>query len=165
MFCAGYNPYFFRYAFPLNSDKFSVTPFSCSCILCLFSQHFYGLFYHLTFRDISLKSQETFVYFSVMFHLLLSGFLFCLTFFVEFSFWAIQFVFVYLFGSLYLFIYSDIDIQYSSAYLLVLVPCSLSCLAIRDFFIYLFVTFIILSYLFKLFSYPIYLFISCSFLC
>ena len=33
-------------------------PFSYSCILCLFSHHFYGLFYCLIFRDTSLKSQE-----------------------------------------------------------------------------------------------------------
>ena len=29
-------PYFFRYAFPLNSDDFSVMAFFYSCILCLF---------------------------------------------------------------------------------------------------------------------------------
>ena len=58
MFCAGYNPYFSVMLSLLNSDNFSVRAFSYSCILCLFLQHFYGLFYRLIFRDISLKSQE-----------------------------------------------------------------------------------------------------------
>ena len=116
-----------------NSDDFVVMAFFLQLHFMLISQHLYGLLYHLIFRDISLKSQETFVYFSVMFHLLLSGFLFCLTFFVEFSFWAIQFVFVYLFGSLYSFVYSDIDIHLFIRILIGLVPCLnfLSCLAIH----------------------------------
>ena len=73
-FCAGSNHYFSRYVFPLNSDIFSVKAFFPAVALCLFSQQFYGLFYHLIFRDISLNSQETFVLFSVIFHLIFSGF-------------------------------------------------------------------------------------------
>ena len=84
MFCAGYNHYFFRYAFPLNSDDFSVKAFSCSCILCLFSQQFYGLFYHLIFRDISLNSQETFVLFFRCISFNIQWILFVLTFFVSY---------------------------------------------------------------------------------
>ena len=59
------------------------------------------------FRDISLKSQETFVYFSVMFHLLFSGFLFYLTFFVELSFKL---------SNSYSFIYSYLYIRYLFGY-------------------------------------------------
>ena len=107
-------------------------PFFYSCILCLFSHHFYGLFYHLFFRDISLKSQETFVYFSVMFHLLFSGFLFCLTFFVELSFklsnsysFIYSYLYIrYLFGYNYSFIH-PYTYWFSSLFL--------SCLAIRYF--------------------------------
>ena len=63
---------------------FPLWPFFYSCILCLFLQHFYGLFYHLIFRDISLKSQESFVLFSVIFHLIFSGFYLFLTFFLSY---------------------------------------------------------------------------------
>ena len=63
MFCAGYNHYFFRYAFPLNSDDFSVKAFFLQLHLCLFFSAVLRLMFHLIFRDISLKSQETFVYF------------------------------------------------------------------------------------------------------
>ena len=52
-------PYFFRYAFPLNSDDFSVKAFFPTvAFYAYFHITFYGLFYHLIFRDISLKSQE-----------------------------------------------------------------------------------------------------------
>ena len=46
--------------------------------------HMSRVIYHLTFRDISLKSQETFVYLSVAFHLIFNGF-YSLTFFRELS--------------------------------------------------------------------------------
>ena len=72
--------------------------FFYSCILWLF---------HSTFTAYSI------IYFSVIypwkvrnlrfnFRHIFNGFI-CLIFLVEFSFWTIQFVFVYLFGSLYLF--------------------------------------------------------------
>ena len=92
----------------------------------------FEFFYHLIFRDISLKSQETFVYFSVMFHLLFSGFLFCLTFFVELSFklsnsysFIYSYLYIrYLFGYNYSFIH-PYTYWFSSLFL--------SCLAIRYF--------------------------------
>ena len=85
--------------------------------------HMSWVIYHLIFRDISLKSQETFVYFSVMFHLIFSGFYLFNLFFVSCLFWAIQFIFVYLFVSLYSFIYSDIIIHLFIRILIGLVPC------------------------------------------
>ena len=103
--------------------------------------------------------------------------LFVIIFLIELSFWTIQFVFVYLFGSLYSFVYSNIDIHLFIRILIGLVPCLtfLSCLAIHIFsftysllFVYLFVIslsyfFIILSYLFELFSIFTYLFhVLCS---
>ena len=63
--------YFFRYAFPLNSDDFSVMAFFLQLHFMLISQHFYGLFYHLFFRDISLKSQELSALFFVTFQWIL----------------------------------------------------------------------------------------------
>ena len=124
-------PYFFRYAFPLKFWWFICYGlFSYSCILCLLSHHFYGLFYCLIFRDISLKSQESLA----LFFRHISMDLFCLIFSVELSLlviflfcwfmhlfsrhvsfniqwkficltfrWAIQFVFVY-----FIRIHSDI---------------------------------------------------------
>ena len=103
MFCAGSNPHFFRYAFPLNSDDFSVKAFFLQSHFMLIFSAVLRLIYHLIFRDISLKSQETFVYFSVMFHLIFSEFYL----FNLFS-WAIFklpfFLFVDLF--VYLFVYN-----------------------------------------------------------
>ena len=115
--------YFFRYAFPLKFWWFICYGlFSYSCILCLLSHHFYGLFYCLNFRDISLKSQELSAYFSSHFNgfilfnlfrwifsfsfpfiLLIHAFIFPVMFHLisseslfVFTFrWAIQCVFVY----------------------------------------------------------------------
>ena len=99
--------------------------FFYSCILCLFSHHFYGLFYHLFFRDISLKSQETFVYFSVMFHLIFSGFyLFVFELSNSYSFIYSYLYIRYLFGYNYSFIH-PYTYWFSSLFL--------SCLAIRYF--------------------------------
>ena len=72
--CAGFYPIVSVMLFLETLMIFPLWPFFYSCILCLFLQHFYGLFYHLIFRDISLKSQETFVLFSVAFHLIFNGF-------------------------------------------------------------------------------------------
>ena len=96
-----------------------------------------SLFHHLIFRDISLKSQETFVYFSVMFHLIFSGFyLFNLFSWAVFLSYPIRirlliriFIFVYLFGYSYSFIHPYTYWFSSLSYLL-------SCLAFL--FIYLF---------------------------
>ena len=137
MFCAGYNPYFFRYVFPLNSDDFSVRAFFLQLHFMPILQHFYGLFYHLIIRDISLKSQETFVHFSVMFHLTFIEFcLFNFSSDLPFLSYSICirlfiriFVFVYLFGYNYSFIHPYTYWFSSLSYLL-------SCLAFL--FIYLF---------------------------
>ena len=43
--CAGYNSYFSRYAFLLNSDDFSVMAFSCSCIYAYFLSSFTAYFF------------------------------------------------------------------------------------------------------------------------
>ena len=42
MFCAGYNPSFFRYAFPLNSDNFSDETFFLQLHHCLFVREYFG---------------------------------------------------------------------------------------------------------------------------
>ena len=59
MFCAGYNLYFSRYAFPLNSNDFSDKTFFLQLHLLLVFPSCWVI-YHLIFRDISLKSQEFF---------------------------------------------------------------------------------------------------------
>ena len=60
---------FFPLCFPFKLWWFLCCgPFSYSCISCLFSHHFYGLFYCLIFRDTSLKSQELSVSFSSYFN-------------------------------------------------------------------------------------------------
>ena len=125
----------------------------------LISQHFYGLFYHLIFRDISLNSQETFILSSVMFQLIFRGFLFILTFS-----WAVFLsypVCIRLFIRIFILVsYSDIIIHLFIRILIGLVfyLTFLSCLAIRYFFI-IYSLFLCLS--FELFSCLIYLFISC----
>ena len=132
-------------------------PFSYSCILCLFLHHFYGLFYHLSFRDISLKSQESFVLFSVTFHLIFNGFI-CLTFFRELSLLSYPIRIRYLFVSFYSFIYSDIVSHLFIRILIGLVLClTFSELFSYSLFIRLFIHHsFVLS--FELFSISIYLF-------
>ena len=100
----------------LNSDNFSVKAFSCSCILCLFSQQFYGLLSFnfpwyfpeksgnicLFFRHISFNIQWNFLYFSshlnyvwtILFFVYLFVYLFVYFFiwfshFFVLSFWAV----------------------------------------------------------------------------
>ena len=118
----------------LNSDDFSGKAF-------FLQLHFYAHFLSsftaylsFNFRDISLKSQETFVHFFVMFHLILSGF-YLFNLFVNCLFQAILFI-RYLF--VYLFVISSLVIVIS-------LP--------------LFLSFFVLF--FELFSCLIYLFISC----
>ena len=72
MFCAGFLPYFFRYAFPLNSDDFSVMAFSTVAFYAYFTA-LLRLILSLFFRDISLKSQE----FSALFSSHFNGFILC----------------------------------------------------------------------------------------
>ena len=122
MFCAGFLTLIFPYAFPLNLDDFSDETFFLQLHYCLFSCLF--------LVNISLKSQEPFVLFYVIFHLIFSGF--CLfNLFVELSFWAIRFIFVYLFVSLYSFIYSFVSYYLScpfelfSRLYLLFISCSL----------------------------------------
>ena len=111
-------------------------PFSYSCILCFFSQQFYGLFYHLIFRDISLKSQESFVLIFRYILFNIQWFFICLIFFRELSFEAVQFVFVYLFGYIFLSIHSFISLLLFVYFFICLI--SLSCLAV-----YLFIYFVL----------------------
>ena len=98
----------------------------------LISQHFYGLFYHLIFRDISLKSQELSVLFLVTFQWILSW----LIFFVELSHLAIRFI-IRLFIRYYSFIYSYISLFGFSISLFLFLILS-SCLAVL---IYLFISY------------------------
>ena len=85
MFCAGYNLYFFRYAFPLNSNDFSDETFFLQLHLLLVFPSFW-IFYHLIFHDISLKSQESFVYFPLHFTWYSVDFILFQPFFVELFF-------------------------------------------------------------------------------
>ena len=141
--CAGFYPIVSVMLFLETLMIFPLWPFFYSCILCLFHTALLWLIHHLIFRDISLKSQETFVYFSVMFHLLFSGFLF-LTFFVELSF-KLSNSYSFIYSYLYIRYYSDIIIHLFIRILIGLVPCFLSCLAVRYFFIYYSLFFIIFS--------------------
>ena len=59
-------PYFFRYAFPLNSDDFSVMAFSTVAFYAYITT-LLRLILTLFFRDISLKSQEPFALIFVTF--------------------------------------------------------------------------------------------------
>ena len=81
MFCTGYNHYFFRYAFPLNSDDFSVMAFFLQLHFMLIFTSLLRLFYRLIVRNISLKSQEQ----SALLFRHSSMDLFCLIFSVELS--------------------------------------------------------------------------------
>ena len=57
MFCAGSNP-IFPLCFPFKLWWFSVMALFLPLHFVLISHHFYGLYYYLFFRDVSLKSQE-----------------------------------------------------------------------------------------------------------
>ena len=90
MFCAGFF-LFFRYAFPLNSDDFSVMAFFLQLHFMLISQHFYGLFYRLISVIFPWKVRIHLFYFLVTFHLIFNGILFILFHFKP-CYWAILFI-------------------------------------------------------------------------
>ena len=89
MFCAGYNLYFFRHAFPLNSNDFSDETFFLQLHLLLVFSSFWSL-YHLIFRDISLKSQESFCFIFRCISLNIQWILFLFQSFSLNCSWAIQ---------------------------------------------------------------------------
>ena len=96
-------PYFFRYAFPLNSDDFSVMAFFYSCILCLFYCTFTAYFV-IIFQWYFPEKSRTFC--SIFRHISMNFFLFNLfRWNVSFScpFYLVD-LFVYLFVIIRLFI-------------------------------------------------------------
>ena len=98
-------PYFFRYAFPLNSDDFSVMAFFLQLHFYAYFTALLRLILSLFFRDISLKSQELLLYFR---HISMN--FSCLIFFVEMPLLVVHFIsliysFIYSLLFVYLFVY------------------------------------------------------------
>ena len=139
MFLRRFNPYFSRYVFPLNSDDFSDETFFLQLHLLLIFPSF-EFFYHLIFRDISLKSQETFVLSFVTFHLIFNG--------ISFTFFSFELCLSYPFIRWFIrLFYSCIIIRLFSHIFLIWL----------FYFDHLFLHLFVLS--FELFSLLIYLFI------
>ena len=105
-------PYFFRYAFPLNSDDFSVMAFFYSCILCLFYCTFTAYFV-IIFPWYFPEKSGTFC--SIFRHISMN--FSCLIFFVEMSLLVVRFIsliysFIYSLLFVYLFVYFLILFRY-----------------------------------------------------
>ena len=86
-------------------------PFFLQLHFMLILQHFYGLFYRLIFRDISLKSQD-YCFITVIFHLIFneitcqsSSWAIFLSYPIRIRLFIRIFIFVYLFGYNYSFIH------------------------------------------------------------
>ena len=131
MFCAGYDLYFSRYAFPLNSNDFSDETFFLQLHLLLVFPSCWVI-YHLIFRDISLKSQEFFCSIFCCISFNIQWILFCFNLFSLNYSLSHPIIFVYLFVIIrYLFVISLAPLLF--------VLSLLSCLAV---FIYYFVFFV-----------------------
>ena len=123
MFLRRFNLYFSRYVFPLNSDNFSDWDLFPTVALVLIFSVILSLFYHLIFRDISLKSQEPFILFPVMF---------CSMEFYYFSFHlscALELLFIRLFVRLFIRLFIRYFFIWASHYLFYLFEL-FSCLII-----------------------------------